>query len=212
MIATLVKKDFIIIKKYVLAMVVVAALIPLFVSWQAPEVSGQIAFALSVTFSGILLLQYNSAKEHQYPQATTLLCATPYSRTLLVLSKYVFCFTIYLGCCLIFWVETCLLHSLKGFSLELFVTVLFALSVFVGIYLPVQYRLGYERTKFVFMVVVVAIPFLLPQLSKLGSIGFTPIPSLPQFILCPLLLVASMAILALSTMISISIFRKTELQ
>ncbi|WP_277935551.1 ABC-2 transporter permease [Parablautia muri] len=43
--------------------------------------------------------------------------------------------------------------------------------VFIGVYLPVQYKLGYEKTKFVFVVVIMAFPFILPQLMKMESVN-----------------------------------------
>ena len=96
------KKRFSDCKKYVLLMLIVCILIPPFMLWRVPDFAGPMSFCLSVIFSIFMLLQYVSQKENQYPKASALLCASPYPRKLLVLSKYVFCLTIYAVCCIIF--------------------------------------------------------------------------------------------------------------
>ena len=84
----LIKKDFLIVKKYVLIVLVAAILIPPVMRWRTPEFAGTFGFILSVIFSIFMLLQYVSLKEYQFPKATTLLCATPFSRSMMVLLQY----------------------------------------------------------------------------------------------------------------------------
>ena len=87
MLFALLKKDFLIVKKYVLIMLVVIALIPPVMRWRTPEFTGVFGFILSVIFGVFMLLQYVSLKEYQFPKAATLLCATPFSRKAIVSSK-----------------------------------------------------------------------------------------------------------------------------
>ena len=105
MLIHLVRKDFLIVKKYVLLMLAVCVFIPPFMMWRIDDATyvGSKSFILAAIFSVFMLLQYVSLKENQYAKASTLLCATPYPRKLLVLSKYVFGLLIYGACCLIFW-------------------------------------------------------------------------------------------------------------
>ena len=98
----LLKKDFLIVKKYVLIMLVVIALIPPVMRWRTPEFTGAFGFILSVIFGVFMLLQYVSLKEYQFPKAAILLCATPFSRKAIVSSKYIFCMAIYAICCIVF--------------------------------------------------------------------------------------------------------------
>ncbi len=65
----LVKKDFLIIKKYVLFMTVFSIFVPLFLIWRVPQYGGPMGFILSVIYSVFMLLQYVSLKEYQYPKA-----------------------------------------------------------------------------------------------------------------------------------------------
>lgn len=146
------------IKKYVLIMLASAVLIPPFMLWRAPQYTGVLGFMLSVIFCVFMLLQYVSLKEYQFPKATTLLCAAPYSRRMIVLSKYIFCMAIYSICCVIYGIETLIVPGLGPCDIKLFVLMFFIISVFIGIYLPIQYKLGYEKTKFAFVVVIMASP------------------------------------------------------
>lgn len=62
----LIKKDFLIVKKYVLIVLVASILIPPVMRWRTPEFAGTFGFILSVIFSVFMLLQYVSLKEYQF--------------------------------------------------------------------------------------------------------------------------------------------------
>lgn len=207
----LIKKDVMIIKKYVLAMLAAAVLIPPFMLWRAPQYSGALGFMLSVIFCVFMLLQYVSLKEYQFPKAATLLCATPYSRSMIVLSKYVFCMAIYFVCCVIYGIETFLVPGLGSCDIKLFVLMFFLTSVFIGIYLLVQYKLGYEKTKFVFVVVIMASPVILPLLMKMENVnpGFLSLCS-PVLVYGGIVLLG-LGILTVSTFLSIKFYIRVDL-
>ena len=208
----LVKKDFLIVKKYVLLMLVVSILIPPFMLWRVPQNAGIMSFVLSIIFSVFMLQQYVSLKENQYPKASMLLCATPYPRHFIVLSKYCFVLIIYVTCCLIFWIETLFISELNGFSIEVALIMLLVVSIFEGIYLPVQYKIGYDKTKFVFAVVIMVSPFLLPLLLKISDgMKYDFIANFPSVILLGGTTVFSLIFLVVSAFVSIRIYRKTDL-
>lgn len=208
----LVKKDFLIIKKYVLLMLVVAILIPPFLLWRVPEYAGSISFILEVIFAVFMLLQYISQKENQYPKAATLLCSTPYPRKLVVLSKYVFYLIIYAACCLIFWLESLVFDNLGGFHFEMVILTFLVITIFFSIYLPVQYKLGYEKTKFAFSIIIVASPFVLPQLIKMKSnVNLNLFNELSPFFLYGGVLLVSIILLMLSVCLSVRFYCNTDL-
>ena len=208
----LIKKDFLIVKKYVMLMLFVSILIPLFTLWRAPELGGEIGFILSIIFSVFMLLQYVSMKEQQYPKASALLCSTPYSRKTLVLSKYGFCIIVYLLCCIIYFIESLIFPGLAKVSSNLMSMMLLLVSIFIGIYLPIQCKLGYEKTKLVFMVIIMGSPFLLPQLTKLnGGTSLSIIQTVSPVLLSGLMVLASLFIILISTIISIRIFNNVDL-
>ena len=153
MLFQLVKKDFLIVKKYVLIMFAVCILFPVFLLWRSPEYAGILGFVLITIFSIFMLLQYVSLKETQYPKASTLLCALPFSRKNIVLSKYIFCILIYLACCLIFGIETLIFPQLRSIGYKVPILLFMVVSLFLGVYLPAQYKLGYEKTKLFYQLV-----------------------------------------------------------
>lgn len=207
----LIKKDFLIVKKYVLIVLVAAILIPPVMRWRTPEFAGTVGFILSVIFSVFMLLQYVSLKEYQFPKATTLLCATPFSRSMMVLSKYIFCIAIYVACCIIFGIETLLIPGLGTSGIALLILMFFVTSVFIGIYLPIQYKLGYEKTKFAFAVIIVASPFILPMLMRMDTANLDFLASIPAYFVYSGVLVGGFIILVLSSMLSIKIYNETDL-
>lgn len=211
MLFSLVKKDILIVKKYVLIMLAAAVLIPPFMLWRAPEYTGILGFMLSVIFCVFMLLQYVSLKEYQFPKAAALLCAAPFSRNMMVLSKYVFCMGIYVACCIIYRIETLFISGLGTVDLTPFLLMFFVTSVFVGIYLPVQYKLGYEKTKFAFVVVIMASPFILPRLLKMESLNLDFLSSLSPAIVYGSVLLPGCIVLVVSAILSMRFYSETDL-
>lgn len=211
MLFNLIKKDILIVKKYVLIMLVAAVLIPPFMLWRAPEYTGVLGFMLSVIFCVFMLLQYVSLKEYQFPKAATLLCAAPFSRKMMVLSKYVFCMAVYVACCIIYAIETLAIPGLGTADATLFLLMFLMTSVFIGVYLPVQYKLGYEKTRFAFVVVIMASPFILPQLMKMENVGLGFLSRISPLLVYGSILLFSCVVLIISVILSMKFYCETDL-
>ena len=207
----LIKKDVLIVKKYVLIMLACAVLIPPFMLWRAPQYTDVLGFMLSVIFCVFMLLQYVSLKEYQFPKAATLLCAAPYSRRMIVLSKYIFCMAAYVVCCFIYGIETLLIPGLGSCDIKLFVRMLFITSVFIGVYLPVQYKLGYGKTKFAFVVVIMASPFILPYLMKMENVNLDFLSRLSPILGYGGIILLSLGILIVSIFLSMKFYSSVDL-
>ena len=207
----LIKKDVLIVKKYVLIMLAAAVLIPPFMLWRAPQYTGVLGFILSIIFSVFMLLQYVSLKEYQFPKAAALLCSTPFSRKMMVISKYIFCITMYITCCIIFGIETLFISGLGTFDVKLSMLMFLVVSVFIGIYLPVQYKLGYEKTKFVFVVVIMASPFIFPQLLKMENINLDVFSKTSPLVIYGSIVAFSLVVLIASILLSIKIYEDEDL-
>lgn len=210
MLLQLVKKDFLIIKKYVLLMAAVCILFPVFLLWRIPEFAGLLGFVLVTVFSILMLLQYVSLKETQYPKASTLLCALPFSRKNIVLSRYIFCIVIYFACCLIFGIEALLFPTLQSVGCRVPIVLFLLVSLCLSIYLPIQYKVGYEKTKLFFTVLIMATPVGFAQLMKKGiNLNFLSNISSARLLFGSLII--SALLLIISSILSIKIYRKTEL-
>lgn len=211
MIFNLLKKDVLIIKKYVLIMLAAAIIIPPFILWRVPEFTGKLGFILSEIFCVLMLVQYVSLKEYQSPKAATLLCTTPFSRKMMVLSRYIFCIAVYAACCIIYAVETLIIPGLGTADTMMYFLMFFVIAVFISIYLPIQYKLGYEKTRFVCSAVMVASPFLLPYFMKMGSLNLDFLSALSPILVCCCILLISCAVLAASAALSVKFYNETEL-
>ena len=208
----LVKKEFLIVKKYVLIMLIASILIPPVMRWRTPEFAGTFGFILSVIFSIFMLLQYVSLKEYQFSKAAMLLCAAPFSRSIMVLSKYIFCIVIYVACCIIFGIETLLFPQLRNIGFEIPVILFLIVSLFLGVYLPVQYKFGYEKTKLFFVVLIMASPFVFAQSLKMkNSLNINIFENINPIFLFTGSLVISVVILTISSAISVKIFKQADL-
>lgn len=212
MISALLKKDYLLIKKYVWIMLCAAIAIPPVMRLRMPEFTGQFGFILSAIFSVLILLQYVSLKEYQFPKATALLCTTPFTRVQMVFSRYLFCLMIYAVCCITYKIETLIFPWLGTADIRLFVGMFFATATFLSIYLPIQYKLGYEKTKFAFFLIALASPILLPVLLRIANQHANLLSHLASAPVYIRIFLISLAILALSLFTSVQIFQKTDLQ
>lgn len=212
MLFSLVKKDFIIVKKYILLMLSVTIVIPLFMLWRVPEFAGAMGFVLSVIFSVFMLVQYVSQKENQYPKAAALICATPYPRSLFILSKYAFCICIFIVTCIIFGIETLIFPKLGTFDYKMPIRMFLFVSIFFGVYFPIQYKLGYEKTKFAFLIVIMTSPFVFPQLLKMNNkMNLNFLNTIKPMILYGGISLLGIIAFVVSAFISIRIYNKTDL-
>ena len=211
MLLALLKKDFLIVKKYVLIMLLFIFLIPPFMRWRTPEFTGVLGFVLSVIFAVFMLLQYVSLKEYQSPKAATLLCATPFTRKAMVLSKYIFCMAIYVICCIAYEIETLVIPGLGTADITMFALMFLVTALFIGVYLPVQYKLGYEKTKFAFVVVIMASPIILPLLMRMDGLNLGFLSTLSPYLICGGIVLIGFVFLAISASLSVKIYTKADL-
>lgn len=125
--------------------------------------------------------------------------------------KYVFCMVIFLACCIIFGIETLIIPGLGSLDMNLLVLMLFVISVFIGIYLPVQYKFGYEKTKFAFAVIIMASPFILPQLLRMNKLDLVFFFDHSPILIYAGIILISLAVLAISAFLSMKFYDKADL-
>ena len=162
MILQLLKKDCIIAKNYVAAVILIGVGLPVLLVWKQPQMLEVFALPGAVFISSVTFNLAISEKENMYPKATALLCATPYNRGKLVEEKYLLYFLIYLYCCVVFRIEMQVIPQLAAVDFVRSAVIVFWIQVIcMGIFLPIQYRFGYEKTKLFAMLLVVAGPVLM---------------------------------------------------
>ncbi|MCS4465621.1 ABC-2 transporter permease [Clostridium botulinum] len=119
--------------------------------WRTPEFLGFGAFLISTIFAEFMLYQYVSMTELKYPKADALLCATPYSRRSIVAARYIFLLLIFVYCVLAYSIVSLILPQVKLLSLSNVLAVMLISAILFGVYTPIQYKLGYEKTKYFFL-------------------------------------------------------------
>ncbi len=213
MMLQLLKKDFLLTGKYVLLAAAICVFYPVFVLWQLedtlPAQAGTIGFLLMTFFSILFVLLQAFQKEAMYPKSAAFLCALPYSRRDLVLEKYMFFLIIYLGCCLIYRCETLLIPALGSFGFSEASLMCAAVSLILGLYLPVHYRFGYENTKYFFLFAIMITCFCVPMLVKYLPSSWLALPAGPLFPLT--LFLISGLFLAVSASLAIHFYQKVDL-
>lgn len=150
MLFQLIKKDIKIVKGYSAGVVAIAIGLPLLLAYKQPQIAGLISLMMAVLISSVAFNLALSEKENQYPKATALLSSTPYMRTKVVYAKYLLYFIIYIICCLASFVEMCFVPQLVVSDCLKAASIVFLIqAIGMGIFLPIQYKFGYEKTKFV---------------------------------------------------------------
>ncbi|WP_159883546.1 ABC-2 transporter permease [Paenibacillus puerhi] len=212
----LVKKDFLLAKPYWIIMLIAAAALPVFIHTRLIHSGGGgfLPFFLSTLYVIFLLFSTVSTMEYKY-RGAALLCATPYTRKAIVRSRYYFIMTLFLVCYMIYGL-TALFSPIKIEMLH-FADVgraFLLIMVAFGVIIPVQYRFGYEKSKYIFFFLVFLTPFVLPYFANLFQTRSSLLPIAPPispFFMEWFFIVAALAIGELSSRISIRVYANQNL-
>ncbi|MGE7882450.1 ABC-2 transporter permease [Bacillus sp. NPDC094077] len=215
MLINLVMKDFMLVKKYFLILLVFAAIAPIYVSTQIQlNDGGLVGFLLTVLLMEHILFGTISKFEDQYKGAA-LLCATPYTRNAFVKAKYLFLFVIFICVSLIRIITSIIIPSgIEKLSVNALGITFLIFSILFGILLPVQFKFGYDKTKIISFFTVFLIPFVAPTLIKGVQsihIDFTITFPFPQIIQEWMPCFISLIISLVSMIISLKIYAKKDL-
>ena len=205
---SLIKKDCLLLRKYMPLILFILIVLPASIAMQSDggmTNASALTFAFEVIYAEILISRYLAIKECQYPKAVSFLCVLPYTRSMLIISKYILYFIVFILCCAAYGIDTLIFPNLAGFGFELILPVFFISSVLYSIYMPVLYQFGYEKTKLIFMLVLIAVPLMLSKLDV------TAMAETISNITYPVMLVVSVAALFLSLMATIKIENEKEL-
>jgi hypothetical protein len=203
----LMKKDFILLKKYMLFIIIIVFALPAAFATKldgADMFQSTLAFAFEVIYSEFLICRYLSMKEYQYPKAAGFLCTLPYTRTMQVISKYLIYFIVFSICCLAYWIDTFFVPNLTKFDMEMAVPVLFISSILYSIYMPVQNQFGYDKSKLIFMLLLIVFPLFIANVNITAGMGIL------SKITYPVMLILALTALLLSAMASVRIFDGKE--
>ena len=118
---------------------------------------------------------------------------------------------IYVICCIAFGIETLVIPGLGTADITMFALMFLVTALFIGVYLPVQYKLGYEKTKFAFVVVIMASPIILPLLMRMDGLNLGFLSTLSPYLICGGIVLIGFVFLAISASLSVKIYTKADL-
>lgn len=208
----LVKKDILLVKKYLIVTMLVVLGFPLLVMAQVPQFLGFNAFLIISIFSQLLLYQYVSMTEMKSPKATALLCASPYPREMLVKARYVFLLLMFAFCTIAYNLVAALITDIRFLTgLELLWALVIS-TILISIYAPIQYKFGFEKTRYVLTITAISTPFILPPLLKADiGLNLSGWSSLPLSIKYLILTGVVVVVLFISITLSARIYLKKDL-
>jgi len=210
MILSLVKKDFMIIKKYILFSIAIAIWIPLFVIGE--KLMGVGMFLITVIYAQLILEQQISMTELKYPRVQALLCSTPYSRRNIVIARYIFFVLIFAGCCILYGILSLVVPKTIVFSIDIVLIGFFVNVLIYGAYTPFQYKFGIMRMRFIYMAVLMASTFGAPLIANsMERIDLSILAEISVSFWRIALFLIPVIVLMVSAWISISIYSKKEL-
>lgn len=214
MLLQLVKKDFLIVKKYICFMLLLAVAVPLFVAWRLPEIAGVISFIYTVVFTELIICQAVSAEESKYPKAAALLCSVPYKRSTIVKAKYVFFLLLFAYCWAVYTLMALFVPGVGAIDLTIVLSVLLVGMIVYGLYLPLYFKYGTEKTRFFFMIIIFIMAFGTPVIYNYLAyihIDLSILASIPVTILYLIMVILFAFTLGVSMTASIKIYSKKEL-
>ena len=211
----LLKKDFMIIKNFWPFLIIFSILGPIFINYQTRGFdSSFISFIITIIFLEFILYGSVSRLEEK-DKGCILLTTMPYSRSDIVKSKYLFvvsifiiAYVLYILAALIMPIEMSLL-SINSILISFLV-----ISICFGIYIPIQYKYGTEKTKYISSCLVLISPLSLPSIVKWiqsENIDLDIINRVPDVVKYIIIVFLSLSILTLSTKVSVNIYSKKDL-
>lgn len=216
MLFNLVRKDALLVKKYLLIMFAAAIILPVFIKVKTDFLigGGFLAFFISTLFIQFIIFNTISMLEFKYKGAA-LLSATPYGRAALVRSKYLFLLILF-ACCYVLYTLTAafIVKNLEALSLADVTGAFLILTVVFSTIIPVQYRFGFEKSKFIFFFSIFITPFIAPAIMKFvqaNNMSFRLTLPVPHFVQDLLPILVALAIGVLSMVASIRIYEKQNL-
>lgn len=215
MLFNLVKKDFILAKKYWLFLIILAIGIPIFITAKINFKSGGfLGFFIMVIYIEYMLFGTVSMTEDKY-KGSALLCTTPYTRKSLVKSKYILILVIFVFAYIIYTIMTFVsplgIERLNIFTLGMSLLII---SILFGAVIPIQCKFGYEKTRYIFFGFIFVSTFLVPIIIKQltsQNISFKIVLHFPTIIQNLLVFLLALIISFVSMNLSIKIYSKKNL-
>ena len=217
MVANLVRKDFLLVKKMAAAFLAVSILVPIILMVNAAQMAGIeiISCLYMVILTEILFMQSVATEEEKSPKAVALLCAAPYSRKSYIIARYL-CYLILYGACLAIYSMIAVIYPRFDYlNITEALTVFLISTVLYGIYTPIVIRYGATKGQLVLSAAILLISMGPAFLVRLFHPDLHHVIELLEgssiFMIAIIVGISGVVIFTLSMILSIRIFSRKEL-
>lgn len=217
MIANLVRKDLLLVKKTAAVFIGVSILVPLILIFNSAQMAGAgiVACLYMVILTEIFFMQSVAAEEEKSPKAVALLCATPYSRKSYIIARYICYLSFYGGCLAIYTIIAAIYPRFGFLNITEALTVFLASAILYGVYTPITIQYGIAKGHLVLAVAILLVsagPTLLAQLFHPDLRRIIELLQGTSTLMVSVVVgVSGVVMFMLSMIISIRIFSKKEL-
>ena len=166
----LVKKDLFLDKTYLLVTILLSFGIPMFIAKSLKDVMDingidVIALMLSSFYCYFMMFSKIGLIEDKYKSVEYLLL-TPISRKMIVMAKYFLFVIIFIFSIVGYIIDSFIFIDIKTTDLATISIVFLIGCIFMGIYIPLELKVGYEKVKFYLMIIVIATPLCVGGIGK----------------------------------------------
>lgn len=211
----LLKKDITLDKGNWLIVLLVSVGLPIYII----NVFAQSGFAEAISFLTLCLnafycffLVYSKLGmiENKY-RGMAYMTLTPVTRKEIVLSKYLLSIVVFLISIVGYGLANLVLPLSQPFAYSSVIMAWAVNAVLTGIYIPLEFKVGYENVKYYLMAIIVALPFLMGLLGKYTGYSFFSIWKQNGRDMLPVIFVFSLLLYIASYYGSVKIFEKKDL-
>jgi ABC-type transport system involved in multi-copper enzyme maturation permease subunit len=214
-IPVLLKKDITLDMSNILIVIIISLGIPIYSTYAFGEMGMNkgmdfISLFLSSFYCFFLSFGKLGIIEHKY-RGTAYLTLTPVTRRDIVLSKYVYSIFVFLISVVGYEIAYLIIPSMQLLSYSSVIIVCAADILLLSIYIPLEFKVGYENVKYYFTAVIVFSPFLIGIIGKYNGLSIFQAFIEAGSNLLPFIIAFSLITIMVSYSFSVRIFEKKDL-
>lgn len=164
----LVKKDFLLVKNYILVMILFSIGMPIFMFKEAPELVGFSSIlygtlVLMLSFMAYHMISMEEMKEEGMVYIQTI----PISNTSISLAKFAVIFVVFILVSFIYFILSRIgITNVGSIGIKDILFTFLLIELFFSIYIPLTFKLGYVKLQMVSAGIIFTTPFIIGLVSK----------------------------------------------
>lgn len=210
----LIKKDYLIVKKVWLGAMLVALIIPAFLSFAGGNIiiPAWLTLATMSTLLALILFSSIDEEEEKYPKAKALITTIGYSRKIQVIKRYVLMMLVFLYAIGVYVIESLFITGLGKLTITSFAISFLVFTIIAALYLSITTLFGVRAGRYIVMFVIALIslgPTIISTLNIKINIDF--VYKLNQNILIASIITFAILAYFIALKVSINSYNNKEL-